>query len=264
MDRIWTAISVWHTCRKHSVDTLIFKYEEFDRHHDEHERKCTHTHLTRRGERNAFEECHTSSIEEKILKLIGEEFKYEDSLHCLHRRRCKTRFEICENEDGELSDIRAIRRHSDEIVFPSRLTNYVMFHHNWGDTHTHRRVCHTKKGWHREEIHTLIILKEGTHTLLSYVDQARDQYSIAKAGLVTGEKERKEENHTIFSPTTMQTKQKNLQISRSRGRWIIKFIEDLNQVQSTEFYCPWRRNEFWQTASTPSLSTSLHWKNAAS
>ena len=31
------------------------------------------------------------------------------------------------------------------------------------------------------------------------------------------------------SPITMQTKQKNVQISRSRGRWIIKFIEDSEQ-----------------------------------
>ena len=35
------------------------------------------------------------------------------------------------------------------------------------------------------------------HTLLSYVDQARDQNSIAEAALVTGEKERKEGNQTI-------------------------------------------------------------------
>ena len=30
------------------------------------------------------------------------------------------------------------------------------------------------------------------------MDQARNQYSIAKAGSVTEEKERSEENHTIF------------------------------------------------------------------
>ena len=41
--------------------------------------------------------------------------------------------------------------------------------------------------------------KRGTHTLLSHVVQARDQYSIAETGLVAEEKERKEGNHTIFS-----------------------------------------------------------------
>ena len=46
---------------------------------------------------------------------------------------------------------------------------------------THREKV-TKKGVHT----TLLTKKEGTHTLMSYVDQARDQYSIAKAELVTG------------------------------------------------------------------------------
>ena len=81
-------------------------------------------------------------------------------LHCLYRRRFKTRFEICKDEDAGLSDFRAIRRHSNEIIIFSRPMNYVMVHYRKGDT----------------------------HTLLSNVDQARDQYSIAKAGLVTEEK----------------------------------------------------------------------------
>ena len=42
------------------------------------------------------------------------------------------------------------------------------------------------------------ITEGGTYTLLLHEDQARDQYSIAKAGLVTEGKERKEENQTIF------------------------------------------------------------------
>ena len=37
-------------------------------------------------------------------------------------------------------------------------------------------------------------------------------------------------------PKTMQTKQKNLQISRSQGRWIIKFIED--SEQNAEYWIP--------------------------
>ena len=109
----------------------------------------------------------------------------------------KTRFEICKkNADKELSDIRAIQRHSAEIIISSRPMNYVMLHHKMGGD-THRRMCHTKKVWHTKGVHTLYIWKGDTHTLLSYVDQARDQYSIAKAGLVTEEKS-KEENHIIF------------------------------------------------------------------
>ena len=46
-DRIWTTISGWQTCRRHSVDTLIFKYVWFDTTENPRER-CTHTLLTRR------------------------------------------------------------------------------------------------------------------------------------------------------------------------------------------------------------------------
>ena len=91
------------------------------------------------------------------------------------------------NADKELSDIRAIRRHSAEIIISTRPMNYVMFHHKMGGD-THRRMCHTKKGWHTNGVHTLCIWKGDTHTLLSYMDQARDQYSVAKAGLVTEDK----------------------------------------------------------------------------
>ena len=55
-------------------------------------------------------------------------------------------------------------------------------------------------------------------------------------------KKRTEETHTIFF---------------TNNDAVIKFVEDLNNMQSTEFTRPRRRNEFWQTASTPSLRTSL-------
>ena len=38
--------------------------------------------------------------------------------------------------------------------------------------------------------------------------------------------------------------------------------KDLSKMQRTEFTCPQRRNEFWQTESKPSLCTSLRLKNA--
>ena len=65
-------------------------------------------------------------------------------------------------------------------------------------THTEECVTQRKSNTQKGSTHTLFIWKEGTHTLLSFVGQARDQYSIAKAELVTERKERKEENHTIF------------------------------------------------------------------
>ena len=147
--------------------------------------KCTHTHLTRRGESNALEEWRNSSLVKKIPKLTGEEFTNEDWLHCLYRRRFKTRYEICKDEDGKISDIRAIRRHSSEIITPSRL-NYIMFHYKESDTHTEEGITQrngdTQRKWHT----------------VYCEDQARDQHYVAKAGLVTEEKERKEENQPIF------------------------------------------------------------------
>ena len=89
---------------------------------------------------------HTPSIEKKIEK----EFMYEDWLHSLHGRRFKTKLEICKNADKELSDIRAIRRHSAEIIIPSRMTNYVMFHK--GVTHTEE---HKEKVTHIRGVHIL-------------------------------------------------------------------------------------------------------------
>ena len=61
-----------------------------------------------------------------------------------------------------------------------------------------------------------------------------------------------------FVSTTTPAKQKQLQIQRNRGRWIIKFIDEMSKMQRTEFTCPQRRNEFWQTKSEPSLCTSLY------
>ena len=55
----------------------------------------------------------------KFPDQFEEKFTYEDCLHCFYRIRFRTRFEICTDEDGELSDIC-------EIIIPSRLMNYVM------------------------------------------------------------------------------------------------------------------------------------------
>ena len=142
---------------------------------------------------------------------------------------------ICKDVDGQLSDTCAIRRHSDEIIIPSRLMNYVVVH------------C-------RRRVHTLCCRMRIKHEI---------NIQLQKLDWWQKEKNVKKKIRQSSSPSMMQTKQKQLQILRNRGRWIIEFIEDLNRMQSTEFSCPRRRNEFWQTASTPSLRVSLCWKNAS-
>ena len=68
---------------------------------------------------------------------------------------------------------------------------------------THTEECVTqRKLTCKKGVHTLYIEKEGTHTLLSHVDQARDQYSIVEVRLLAEEKECKEGNHTIFFTTS--------------------------------------------------------------
>ena len=136
----------------------LFKYVWFDTMVKPRGR-CTHTLLTRRFLRGVIRiwRSHTSSIEKKI----GKEFTYEDWLHCLHRSRFKTRFEICKDEDGELSDIRAIRRHSTEIIIPLKLMNYVMSHYRRDITQI---SGHTRK-WHTTYL----------------VDRSRDQFFFCRS-----------------------------------------------------------------------------------
>ena len=80
----------------------------------------------------------------------------------------KTRFEICKDENGELRYIRSIQGHSGGMIISPRLMNYVMILHRWKQ-------------------------------VIYHVGRARDQYSKAEAGLMAGEKERKEGRQTIFS-----------------------------------------------------------------
>ena len=125
-----------------------------------------------------------------------------------------------------------------------------MFLRDWGITWWFI----TQKEWqmvvytHRKVVHTLCCrmwIKHEIHTLLQKLDWWQKKKNVKKEIIQSS------------PPTAMQTKQRQLQISRSRGRWIIKFIKDLNRMQSAEFTRPRRRNEFWQTACTPSLCTSF-------
>ena len=109
---------------------------------------------------------HSSSTKKKM----GKEFMYED---CLHRRRFKTRFEICKNADKEFTDIRAFRRHSAETIIPSRLTNYAMFLHKRRATRkseSHKkRVTHTQKGVHNTLYTYIYIYMEGGYSYFAVV-----------------------------------------------------------------------------------------------
>ena len=158
-----------------------------------------------RGRRGVIRiwESHTSSTEKKI----GKDVMYEDRMHCFHCRRFKTRFEICKNADKELSDIRVIRRHSAEIIIPSRLTNHVMFHHKarW---HTQKNVSHTEKRVTQRKSDTQ--RERHTHTH-SAEDQARHHYSIAEEGLGPKRKEglgpkRKERKEVVRRGVCTRTK----------------------------------------------------------
>ena len=100
-------------------------------------------------------------------KQLGKEFTDEDWLHCFHLGSFKTRFEIFRKENGELRYFRAIQCHSGGMIISPRLMNYVLIPYRW------KRVIY-------------------------HVGRARDQYTIAEAGLVAGGKERKEGRQTIF------------------------------------------------------------------
>ena len=98
---------------------------------------------------------------------LQREFTNEDWLHFFYLGSFKTRFEICKDKNGELRYIRAIQGHSGGIILPPRLMKYVMIPYEWKQ-------------------------------FLYHVGRARDQYSVAEAGLVARRKERKEGRQTIF------------------------------------------------------------------
>ena len=107
-------------------------------------------------------------------------------MHCFYRRSFKTRFEICKDEDGELSDIRAMRKHSGEMIISPR---------------------QELSGRFLTRVH-----------FISTVDRARDQCTNAEAGLVVGGKDSKEGVHTLVQEedkhfagaNRLQNKQKQL------------------------------------------------------
>ena len=182
---------------------------------------------------------------------------FQDWLHCLHRRRFKTIFQICKKGRWR------IKRYScnpktfsgDNSSFKTEELRDVSPQRG-GDTR--RRMCHKKKRSDTQRKYTHSKCKTRIHKLCCRMWIKHEiNILLQKLALVTKKKNVKTKLIQSSSPTTMQTKQNNLQISRNRGRWLVKFIENLNKMQSTEFTSLRRKNEFWQTTSTPSSWTGL-------
>ena len=157
-DRIWI-IPGCQKCKRDSFETRISKcVTKKVRHHDQDERETDGA-------------MHWNVIlpvlKGRFRNQMEKEFTDEDWLHCFYLGSIKTRFEICKDDNGELRYIRAIQGHSGGVIISPRLMNYVMIPYRWKQ-------------------------------FIYHVGRARDQYSIAEAGLVAGGKERKEGRQTIF------------------------------------------------------------------
>ena len=158
-DRIWTIIPECQKCKRDSFETRISKcVTNILRHHDQ-------------DEREADGAMHWNAkppvLKGRFQNHLKKESADEDWFHCLYLGSFKTRFEICKDENGELRYIRAIQGHSGGIIISPRLMNYVMNPYRWKQ-------------------------------FIYHVGRARDQYSVAEAGLVAGGKERKEGRQMIF------------------------------------------------------------------
>ena len=148
-DRIWTTTRRCQKYTGHSWETCISK--------------CV-TNTVRQNdqdEREAGGVMHRSVIlpvlRGRFQNQLEKEFTDEDWLQCFYLGSIGTRFEICEDESGELKCIRAIQGHSGGMIISPRLMNYVMIPDKW-------------------------------KPFIHHVGRARDQYSLAEAGLVAGGK----------------------------------------------------------------------------
>ena len=99
---------------------------------------------------------------------------------------------------------------------------------------------------------------------ICHVGRARDQYSIAEAGLVAGGKERKEGRRTVFfTPLYPFNSDANEAESITD---IKKTRKDMNKMQCTGFTCPQHKTlvqNFGRQVLMPLLRTSLCQKNAS-
>ena len=163
-------------------------------------------------------------LKERFQIQRSKEFTNEDSLNCFNLGSFQTRFEICKDEDGGLKFSHAIQGHSGGIFVSPRL-NYEMVPYTWKEFIYH--VC-----------------------------RARDQYSIAVAGLVAGGKERKGRQTICFTPLDLFN-------SDANGAGL---ITDFNKARKLQYQIHWKPEqdavysvhlrsaqnaglEFWQTGS---------------
>ena len=158
-DKIWTTIPGSQKCKVHSFETRTSNcVTNILRNHNQDEREtdgAMHWNVI------------PPVLKGRFKNQLEKEFTDEDWLHCFQLGSFKTRFEICEDENGELKYIRAIQGHSGGVTISPRLMNYVRIPHRWKQ-------------------------------FIYHVGRARDQYSVAEAGPVAGGKERKEGRQIIF------------------------------------------------------------------
>ena len=150
-------------------------------------------------------------------------------MHCLYRRSFKTKFEICKDEDGEFSDIHAIRGRSGEMIIPPRLGSQVEDSLQGYNSFT---------PWIEREINTLLQKLDWWQKKNNM--KKEDNFSSQLLICFNNDANEAEVVTDIKKPRKVNK----------------KFFEDLSKTQSTQFTCPQRKNEFWHTESKPSLRTS--------
>ena len=199
----------------HSFDTRISNcVTNIVRHHDQ-------------DEREADGAMHRSIIlpvwRGRFQNQLEKDFTDEDCLHCPYLGSFKTRFEICKDENGEIYIyiymfiyiyIRAIQVHSGGMIVSPRLMNYVMIPERW-----------------KPFIYHVSRVERETNTPLQKLDRWQEERNVKKEG-------RQISSLLLILSTAMQTKQNLSQISRNQGKYIIKFIGDLNKMQCTRSTCP--------------------------
>ena len=114
-DRICTIIPGGPKCKRDSVETRISQcVTNMVRHHDQEERETD-------GARHW--DGVLSALKGKFRNQLETESSDEDWLHCFCLGSIKTRFEFCEDENGELRYVLAIQGHSGGMIISPRLMN---------------------------------------------------------------------------------------------------------------------------------------------
>ena len=197
-DRVWNTIAGFPHNKRHSIEARISKEV---------------THMVRHRDQDEREEdgaMHWDAILPKLRKKfqsqLDKECANKDWIDYLYRGSYKTRFEICKDADGELVYIRSIQGHSGGVA----------------------------------ELRAESVQVEAIH--LSHRSRERP---IFHCGSWTGGRRKSKQRRKtddFFTPLDpfhmMPAKQKQLQISQNREKYIIKVIGDLNKMLCTGLTCP--------------------------